>query len=335
MHHPAPGAQGQTLWFGLPLARGWKCHAEAAQASSGCKQGLPGDTAGAGTAGMAFQAALFALSRGSSLEPPQPISRALTSCPWLRCPISHCEGKARVPRFPVTWPHLLRGCISSRGDISGHPPTAAEIPRKLLGGALLHTRISQRDTPPSALQPGVKQHLGSIQLCTGSVGWQGAPEQALLGQMSHCTQPLPLNTMPHCAKPCREGTDSASHRAQAHPVLLAASRTYTLSPQQGAPLKPVKFKPDVQHPPHRAEYSAAGIWPLPNLHNSGFACPGLPMSLWVGTIMTNLPRRGNDPVEERWRHRWVHRQLQDVAMGWICTVQGVQPTPIRDTTSAR
>lgn len=48
-------------------------------------------------ASTAFQAALFMLSGGSSLEPPQPISRGATSRLW-----PHCGGKEPVPRFPVT-----------------------------------------------------------------------------------------------------------------------------------------------------------------------------------------------------------------------------------------
>ena len=159
---PAPGARGQPgNHGGCPLARGWKCHAEAGQASSVCKQGLPGAAARAGTAGMAFQAALFAPSRGSSLEPPQPISRAAASRPWRRCPINHCGGKAPAPRFPVTRPHLLHHCISSRGEVSGHILPPQQRPRGSCWGEL-------RSAPPDS--GGAPHH----QHCKSSLGRSSA-----------------------------------------------------------------------------------------------------------------------------------------------------------------
>ena len=152
------------------------------------------------------------------------------------------------------------------------------------------------------------------------------------------------HALPRQAMPGRDGPAPASSR---HHTERTHIRRCLLDP---APTHSARGKmlpsspPNLNQPCSTARegqsygYSAAGIRPLPNVHESGFACPGLPASPWVGTgcpSIINLSPTGNAPTEERWRHGRVHGQLQGVAAGWICTVQGVQPTPTRDTIRAR
>lgn len=245
------------------------------------------------------------------------------------------EGKNRCPDF-LSPSHIGSTIASAREEksLATSSHRSRDLQEASGGSPALHPlTLGEHPTPAVQEQPGAR-----------SAGWHRAPAPALLGSMSHHTQAPPPNAMPAMLSHAGKGRVStrilsASHRAHAGPTLLAGSCTYALSPWQDAPLDPAKFKPAVQHPPGTAELRAFGRRNLASAqtHVAGGCLPWL-TRLAVGghqvPLVINLSPGGNAPTEASWRHGQVHGQLQDAAAGWICTVEGAQPTLTRDTTRA-
>ena len=169
---------------------------------------------------------------------------------------------------------------------------------------------------PSALCPALRRECRTAR---GSGAGFARPDIALLpasaAQRREGTgqRPCPLSTTPSAHESCPARWLPHLHT---QPVTRPSPQACQTPTSHAAP------------PGKSSGYPAAGIWPWPNVRDPGFARPGLPALLWVGTGY--LSPRGNAPAEGRWGSSRVHGQLQDMAAGWICTVPGCSP-PQRGT----
>lgn len=136
------------------------------------------------------------------------------------------------------------------------------------------------------------------------------------GHWCHCTQPVPPKAVPRAL---------TSHRAHAHPALAPESHLTPSAPE------PARFKP--------ASPGRAGLRVLDSrnlasatcLSDSGGCQPCVTHTPWVG-VGTGCPWMINlSPGKTSPRKGGGTAWLQDVAVGWIWSVQGMQPTLPRDT----